>query len=426
MSMDTYAIGESGLKQYSGYVYEEQLKALQGDRAVKVYDEMRNNDPVIGAILFCIEMLCRRVKWDVEAASEEKPDQEAKQFLLENIDDMSHTWESLISEVLTMLPFGWSYFEIVYKIRGGKSKDPSRNSKYSDGKYGFRKIALRSQNSRLKWDFDDDGGIRGMWQQTIKGSQVFIPIEKALLFRTKEEKNNPEGKSVLRCCYRPWYFLKKIQEFEAIGIERDLAGLPVMEVPPEVLDPEANAENKALLATCQKVVSETRRNEREGLLIPCEEIAGENGNEKTGFKFRLMSSGGSRQVDPDKVITRYEQRIAMSVLAEFILLGMDKVGSFSLASSKMNLFAAAISAWLDSIASVFNRFAVPRLFEANNWSLEKLPKLIHGPVQEISLEELGNFLKNAGIMAVSETKLENYVRSRAGLPLKEDDANAPM
>ncbi len=53
------------------------------------------------------------------------------------------------------------------------------------------------------------------------------------------------------------------------------------------------------------------------------------------FDLVLLSSGGSRQFDTDKIIQRYDQRIAMSILSDFILLGSDRVGSYALGTSKM-------------------------------------------------------------------------------------------
>jgi hypothetical protein len=60
---------------------------------------------------------------------------------------------------------------------------------------------------------------------------VFIPIEKMLLFRTTVQRNNPEGRSMLRTAYRPWRNKKRIEEIEGVGIERDLAGLPMARIP---------------------------------------------------------------------------------------------------------------------------------------------------------------------------------------------------
>lgn len=428
-NLDFSIIGDSGLKRSGGRLYEENLRKLSGNRAAMIYAEMSQNDPVIGSILFAIEQLCRQVQWSVEPASENSADAEPAQFVEECMSDMSHSWPDLISEILTMLINGWALHELVYKYRQGPdSTDPSKRSKFTDGKIGWRKIPLRAQESLDRWEFQDDGGIAGMWQSVMYGENPgnkFIPIEKALLFRTKIIKNNPEGVSVLRTSFRPWFFKKRLEEIESIGIERDLAGLPVAEVPPELLSPDATTTQKTMVEQLKVIVSEIRRDEREGLVVPAEEVPnGQGGNEKTGFRFRLLNSGGSRQIDVDKTITRYEQRIAMTVLAEFILLGLDKVGSFSLASSKVNMFATALNAWLDSIAEVFNRFAIPRLFAVNGWKLEQLPRLSHGPVQELSIDELGTFIANlgrSGMPLTFSSETENYLRRKANLPQVENE-----
>ena len=166
--------------------------------------------------------------------------------------------------------YGWSYHEIVYKRRLGDNRDPSKRSKYNDGRIGWRKIPSRSQDSWAGWKFDeeDDGNVIGMWQDTGNG-KVLILIEKALLFRTTSARGNPEGRSFLRGAYRPWYFKKHIEEIEGIGIERDLAGLPVL-ITPENLDiwnPEdANAQK--IRQQAESLVKNIRRDRNEGVVLP--------------------------------------------------------------------------------------------------------------------------------------------------------------
>jgi hypothetical protein len=56
-------LGSTGLKRSGmrGSVYEEFLPQLSGERWRKVYREMADNDPVVGAIRYAIEMLLRNV-----------------------------------------------------------------------------------------------------------------------------------------------------------------------------------------------------------------------------------------------------------------------------------------------------------------------------------------------------------------------------
>jgi len=136
-------LGVTGINRFGNEVAEEWLRDLSGKKGIKVYKEMRDNDPVIGAILFAVKSFCRSVKWRVEPAGGE-PDQLDDAVLVKScMYDMSHTWQAFISQILSeMLPMGRSYHEIVYKRRlGPDQKDGSKRSKYADGKTRLAKVA---------------------------------------------------------------------------------------------------------------------------------------------------------------------------------------------------------------------------------------------------------------------------------------------
>ena len=142
--------GVTGLRRAGGYVQEEFLPKLAGYRAIQVYREMRDNDPVVGAILYAIDKLVRQVPWRVQPASTKLEDQKMAKFLESCLIDMSTTWEDTISEILSMLAYGWSMHEIVYKRREGDSRDSSKRSKFDDGLIGWRKLPIRSQETRQR------------------------------------------------------------------------------------------------------------------------------------------------------------------------------------------------------------------------------------------------------------------------------------
>lgn len=416
-------IGTSGLRRVGGYVDEELLVKLSGRRAARVYREMSDNSPIVGAVLYVIEMLLRQVEWRTEPAGETPRQLEAKKFLDECFEDMSHTWDELVSEVLSMLPYGWSYFELVFKLRRGQTEDPRTRSRFTDGKIGLRKIAIRAQDTLDRWEFDDDGAVLGMWQQDVwvGKTTVFIPIGRALLFRTTSRKNNPEGRSMLRNAYRPWYFAKRIEEIEAIGIERDLTGLPVVTIPPEFMSRTATADQKALRQSYATLVQQIRRDEREGIVMPAEEDAK---GQKTGYKLSLLASPGRRAIDTSGVITRHEQRIAMTMLAEFIFLGTQNVGSWSLASTKTSMFSTALGGHMENIASTVNRYLVPRLMGLNGFTADEYPRMVYGDIEAPDLAEIAaaiNNLVGAGVLTPDDA-LERKLREMAKLPEKPETA----
>ncbi len=271
-STDFAEVGSTGLIQFGGQVREDFLRQLQGNQGHARYREMADNHPVIGGILQAIEMLFRSVDWTVEPsfADDQRAVDEAD-FVAGCMNDMSHTWEDTVASVLSMLTYGFSYHEIVYKRRGGH-KDDGESSKHDDQRIGWRKLPIRAQDTVWKWEIDGNGGIEGMWQMdpyAVDGSKayVFIPIEKALLFRTTTKMNNPRGRSALRNAYVPWYYQRRIAEIEAVGIERDLAGLPVALVPPQLLSDNATAQETAALTEIKRIVRNIRRDEQEGLVF---------------------------------------------------------------------------------------------------------------------------------------------------------------
>lgn len=389
-------LGVTGLQRASGAVYEEFLPQLQGERGIRVLKEMAENDPIVGGILFAIDMFLRKVEWRVDPASPSPEDEANAQFLRECMDDMSHTWQELISEIMSMLQYGWAFHEVCYKRRLGPDSDgvdedgePLPSSRYNDGRIGWRKMPIRSQETLKDWDFDKEGGVRGMVQQSSPDfTERTIPIAKALLFRTTTRKNNPEGRSILRNAYRPWFFKKRIEEIEAVGVERDLVGLPKIGVPSELLSDNPTASDRALLESFKTLLKNVRRDEQEGVIFPLEYDEQNN----PIYTFELVSSGGTRVFDTNGIIERYDKRIAMVVLADFILLGSEAVGSYALSVSKTGMFQAALSAWLDSIEAVLNRHAVPRLFALNGIKVDSLPIIKHGEIQEPTIEELSELV----------------------------------
>ena len=424
---DLQEFGSTGLRRSGGTVYEEFLTNLRGQRGARIYREMADNDPTIGSMLFAIEKVITRLEWRIDPYSDNSKDgditpedKEVAAFVESCLHDMSESWDSALSQMLSMLVFGYSYHEIVYKIREGDNSNPQRKSKFNDGRIGWRKMPIRAQETLFRWMMDEDGGIQGMVQvDPSSGGIHAIPIEKALLFRTSSQKNNPEGRSILRNAYRSWYFKRRIEEIEAIGIERDLAGLPVAYVPPEFLSSTATAEQASVLATIQNIVTSIKRNEQEGIVMPS--MYDDQGHKV--FDLVLLSSGGSRQFDTDKIIQRYDQRIAMSILSDFILLGSDRVGSYALGTSKMDLWSMAVDSIAKNIAEVMNQHAIPRLLKLNGMDISRAPYLTYGEVSHVDLNEIAGFvggLVQTGAI-VPDPKLEEYLRDLAGLPPAEHD-----
>lgn len=413
--------GRTGLRTQNGLIYDEMLPELTGMRGVKVYREMESNDAMVRAFLYAIEMLVRQTSWIVEPGGDSEADSEAAEFVESCMDDMETTWQDTISEVLSFLVYGWSLHEIVYKRRNGRTRKVG-GSKYTDGLIGWKKLPGRAQDTLYQWEFDRDGELAAMIQEDPNTFEhLRIPVGKCLLFRTSTAKGNPEGRSVLRGAYRSWYFKRRLQEIEAIGVERDLAGLPVIRVPDEIRiwDPR-DQEGQSINAALTNMVKNIRRNEFEGLVLPM------------SFDIQLLSTGGSRQFDTGSIIGRYNTEIAQTVLADFLMLGHEGTGSFALSEDKTKMFSIALGTYLDAVCEAFSNQAITKLIDINGdhfAGITDYPRLTHGSVDTADITKTSQYIKDmVGIgVIVPDEQLEDFVREMADLPERsrfEDERNA--
>lgn len=431
-------VGSSGLRAYGGWVREEFLRALQGREAQRVYREMGDNSAVVGAIMFAIVQVMRKVEWRETPANDSAKAAEMAEFARSIRYDMSDPWEAHVVEALSMLQFGFAPCEIVYKRRLGQRgnaalRDEDASSKFDDGKIGIRRLPLRGQETILKWFFDDNGRIKGLTQQPWIGSLVDLPIEKLLLYRPTQHKGNPEGRSILRTAYRPYYFMKRIEELEAILFER-MGGLPVVRVPNALLEAAkgSDADAAAALDAYKKLAQNVRADEQMGIVMPSDVYRDANGSPTSQkmYDFELKTPDSSAlRVDSDKVIRRYAVDILKAVLADFIDLGHQARGTQNLAITKVDMFYTAIMGWSMTMTSVHNRYLLPRLWALNAFDFDLMPEYRSDLPQRIDLATLGKFIDSvvaAGMPLFPDRDLENYIRGAAGLPeLSEDAAEDP-
>ena len=137
-------------------------------------------------------------------------------------------------------------------------------------------------------------------------------------------------------------------------------------VPTSYLSAAKCSEQGKMVEGLRKMVRSVRRNEQEGVIFPVEY---DQDTKQKLFEFTLLNSGGARQHNTDAIIRRYEERQLMTILADFIMVGHQQTGTYNLHVDKTGIFREALNATARSIAEVFNRHAIPRLFAANGWRI---------------------------------------------------------
>ena len=392
-------LGVAGDNTTNGQIRaDEFLPELRGKKAIRKYREMRDNDSTIGAVMYAVEQILRDVELKVKPANDSDAAKAEKDFVLSIFDDMDHSLDDHIAEAISNLSYGFSWNEVVYKRRVGPTeRSPKKRSKYTDGRIGVRKIAARAPWTISKFDVDQKTGeVLGVEQEVgFMGGKNYIPTNKSLYYRTTSLNGDPSGRSILRNAYTSYEYLNNLQSIEAIAVERELAGIPVARIPAEYLSGDASAAQSGFVANLQQILRDVKFNEQGYIVLPSDTYPDKDGapTSQKLVDIELMSSSGSRNINIDPIVRRYQHDIARSMLSEFLLLG-SQGGSYALSKSKTDLFLRALESYIQAIVDVLNKQLVERLWELNGLSYDLMPTIEAGDVAPHDLREIAAFLRN--------------------------------
>ena len=357
-------------------------------------------DPTIGGALQGYENILSLVSWDVAPADPEiigsKPDgwnedkaKEARDFVASCFDDMDSSIEDLVSSALDMLAIGFQITVPQFKVRGGQSDDPRTNSKYNDGKIGWKYWKAIHQESIDRWLLKDGDGyedLTGLRQIKVNGGYETIPRNRMLLFRTTTKGGNMEGESILYSAVSTWEQLQKTLATEAVSLSRNLEGIPVLKIASRYLSENATADEKKIRDFLIRQVKSVKYNEQTALVLPSDVDAE---SKVPIIDISLMTAGPNVRVDQCRqVATAQESLIAESILANFMKLG-NGGGSYAMSSSMQDMFVLAMKKYLDNIASVINNEAIPALLKLNGMDPQYAPLLVH---EGLSTDSVGVFV----------------------------------
>ena len=441
----TQTLGVAGENTLTGQIRaDEFLRPLQGRNAIKVYREMRDNDATIGAVMYAAEQVLRDVKLKVKPADDSEEAKVEADFVTSVLGDMEHTVDDHISEALSFLAYGFSWFEVVYKRRvSPHTTNPKKRSKYTDGRLGVRKIASRAPWTINRFDVDQQtGDVLGIVQDGYfsldrkPSGDNRIPTTKSLYYRTTAINGDASGRSILRNAYTAYTYVKNLQSIEAIAVERELHGIPIGRIPAEYLSPNASEDQVTFRNTMQDILRDLKLNSQGYALLPSDLHLDNDGKaSKTRLvDIELITADGTRSVDIDPIILRYQHDVSRSVLSEFLMLG-SQGGSYALSKSKTDLFLRALESYIQTIVDVLNKQLVERLWQLNGLDYSLMPTIEAGDVAPHDLKEISGFLRNLnganinvsendevieGLMDIAELPYSGRVIPKDKTPNKEE------
>ena len=423
-------MGFLGLNMFSGVSQEELKRELNWPHSIRIYKQMTYS-PSINSALTLYENIVGKVDWEYlppkDATDEDK---EHAKVINEMMHDMDgSTWREFINDVLSMMVYGFSVHEKVYRRRF-----KSTGSKYNDGIIGWKKLAIRNQETIEKFIFSGDGsdvlGVKqnisaindsyGQYASRISQT-VVLPRSKFLLFKAGKHKGNPFGVSHLRDAYSSWKYLTAIEEMEVIGFSKDLSGIPILKLPPQYMAADASEDQKAVYEYYKNVIRNLQQNQQSGVILP---QAFDPDTRQPMFSLELLSNdGGKKSFDSDKIKDYYKKAIYTSLFAEILIFGSSNGGSFNLGVIKNSMTGAAAESLLKNIRDVLNNDLLVQTFELNGWDTERIGRFDFDGVEAIDVESMSKAIQRYSSTGMLERDREvmNAVRQSIGVdPLPTD------
>lgn len=428
-------VGYTGLKITSKQILEEADRNWRMPQRIKTADEMCKDASIAGALFVYTAMLSRvpyKIVPPVGATPEEK---ERAKFVESCLKDMDTTWFETMSSILTNLKYGFSILEKQYKRR------TKANSAYDDGLIGLKGLFPRTQATISGWIYSDDGRtLEGVEQSlanleypsrlnSILGSKVEIPAEKLMIFSTNKINNNVEGSPILKNAYTAWRMKRLVEDEEVKGVARDLSGLFKITMPAAYMDPNADSGKKNVFEEFKRVVRNVSTGEQSGMIIPSDV---DPDTKKDLFTAELLSSAGAKAFDTTEIISRWDNRIMISLFADVLNVGNDGNGSGALVEGKTELIEIGIEYRLKEIASVVQAQLIKQLYQMNGWNTGRMAEFMFEKASKPTLDSLSKFIQRCAAVSAIEKdrKFFNMVREALGLdpfpddePVHEDELN---
>lgn len=382
----------------------ERVPELRWPTAYTVYDDMLTSPQVAGVFSAVIQMILG-TGWRIDGTG---CDPEITRHVARDLavpivgvsaedDDTTLPVEDKFSwdehaeiAVDEYLRYGHSVFE--QKAIGGPDGP--------DGLWHLGKLGWRSGRT-IKFNTARDGGLVSLEQSATGGllssrlnKPTPLPVSRVVVYVRNRRGGNWHGESLLRPAYGPWMMSSRAQRIELVLGER--AGAPIVIY-------KAGHDDEDLAAG-RAIAKSVRVGREAGVAIP------------KGAELLLKGIDGQLP-DLDQVIKRHDERIAGSVLANFLNLGSQSgTGSYALGATFFNAFMLALRKVAKDIARTASRHVVADLVRWN-WPGERAPRLVFdeiGANRDALVQALATLVQ-AGVLTADQD-LETFVRAAIGIP----------
>lgn len=423
-------VGNTSICDYFDYRLFPDNNDLAFPYCVQTYDKMAE-DATLAAALNAVQTIILRVPRYVEPYDMTDEGIERAKFVDEclgvtkDTNDMTHSFDDFLRGASTANKYGFSLHEKVYRLRQERY-----GSKFDDGKVGIKRLPIRPQNTIESFEYDDQGReLTGVYQKqsasrtkalkklttnNLNSGKVFIPKKRLLHFKADSNNGKAEGVSPLSYVYSTWLDYCRYKDLEGIASSKNLNGLPVLRIPSEYMQSQAEEAYtnmyKALMAQMSKIAQGVQTS----IIIPSdrEDDTGQGGRL---FEFELLSASSSNITAITAIIERLKKEMLLCLFA-------NELGQ-NLNNSETSMLNILVEVRIKEIFNVLNNDLIPELFEMNGWDKTKTPKLRYGKLREIPFADFAKAIQQARAtksIPITANNI-NYISEVFGLPDRVDE-----
>lgn len=423
------SMGRPGFTVYGGRLLsQEKNSKVTGQARWRTYSDISTNLSIVAAGLRSFTNLIQRTEWTVEPARDrglnEEPSDEAKEaadLLDEILNDMLTPWNKVVTKASTFKFWGFSINEWVAMQR-------------EDGTIGLLDVMPRPQHTIERWDIDFDNGGRvvGVWQQPPQtGEYLYLPRKKFLYIVDDVLTDSPAGMGLLRHCVDPAEKLKEYMRNEALGIQRDMRGIPIGRAPIADLDAKVASgeitedDKTAALAYIDDLVKIQAKSEDTGVVVDSITYQNKTENGETysnipKWGLELVTGGGNGIGirETGAAIDRLNREMARVLGVEHLMLGDGSGGNRALSEDKTRNFFLQMEGTLQDISQAVEKDIVDTIWALNGFPAELKPTLTYEAVQFKDVSQITASLRDmatAGAVLAPNDPAIDEVRTLLGL-----------
>ncbi len=382
-------LGASGTRWRRVLGGQEYNPELRGPTGIRTFDRMRRSDSSVAGALKIAKTPVLEAEWWVDSADpEDKLANRQAEFVSNALFEwQSIGWTQFLTESLTMLDFGYSFFEKVFTFHRWKGNE----------RVIWKKFAPRAVEDVDEWQYDAHGGPARVRMTSFESeTELIIPIDRLLVFSYRKESGNLEGRSALREMYKHWYYLENLYKIDAIQKERHGIGIPVIKLPPSFTPKDK------LLA--DELGRNLRTNEWAHIVLP------------PLWELEFAEVRG-QTVDVLQSISHHAMMITDSVLGGFV--NSEEEGD---ATVQLDIFMKSSRYVADILREVVNKHAIPELVNYNWTGVNDFPVLRVRHIGQVTdLRTISFTVRNLiGAKALTpDDKLEDFLRNLNDLPRRD-------